>query len=118
MPTQGDRPRRIALVIATSRYQEESLTHLRAPGTDAKELAEVLADTRLGGFEVQTLLDAPHDQLMRGVLELCSGAGAGRFRARLLVLPRINGRPRAPLLRFNGHGTPTASGHRNFCCLA
>lgn len=76
---QGDNSRRVALVIATSRYQEESLAHLRAPGTDARELAEVLADTRVGGFDVQTLLDAPHDQLMRGVLELCSSAGPTDF---------------------------------------
>ncbi len=79
MPPPAESSRRTALIVATSSYQERTLAHLRAPGTDARELATVLADERIGGFDVHTFLNAGHDQLMRGVLEVCGAAGPADF---------------------------------------
>jgi hypothetical protein len=79
MPGQNEGSRRIALIVATSTYKEETLARLRAPGTDAQDLAEVLADERVGGFDVHTFLDSGHDQVMRGVLELCGSLGPADF---------------------------------------
>ncbi|MDQ0922338.1 putative caspase-like protein [Pseudarthrobacter sp. W1I19] len=77
MQSQTDAQRRIALIIGTSTYQESTLAHLRAPGTDTQDLAEVLSDSQIGKFDVHTFLDAPHDRLMRGVMEVCSSVGPG-----------------------------------------
>ncbi len=49
---------RHALVVATSRYTDPSLDQLRAPATDAAELAAVLEDPEIGGFAVTRLEDA------------------------------------------------------------
>jgi hypothetical protein len=43
---------RNALVIATSRYDDEELRHLRSPVRDAEDLAAVLAHPSIGGFSV------------------------------------------------------------------
>ncbi|RDV10474.1 hypothetical protein DXK94_08035 [Arthrobacter sp. RT-1] len=75
MQSQADAPRRIALIIGTSTYEDSTLAHLRAPGTDAHDLVEVLSDSQIGKFDVHTFLDAPHDRLMRGVLEVCADVG-------------------------------------------
>jgi hypothetical protein len=75
MQSQTNAPRRIALIIGTSTYEESTLAHLRAPGTDAHDLAEVLSDSKIGKFDVHTFLDTPHDRLMRGVLEVCASVG-------------------------------------------
>jgi Caspase domain len=62
---------RLALLIATSDYSDPALGQLRAPGHDASDLAEVLGIPRIGGFVVQTLINArcgadrrPNDQLL------------------------------------------------------
>ena len=46
MPTPGDDTavRRRALVIATQRYGDATLSQLHAPGRDASDFAAVLAD--------------------------------------------------------------------------
>ena len=59
--------RRIALVVATGSYSDATLALLRAPGRDAFGLAEVLRDDEIGGFSVETVLDAPADVLRRRV---------------------------------------------------
>jgi uncharacterized caspase-like protein len=62
-PGPGAAPegRRLALVVATTRYSGE-LRRLRSPGRDAEELGAVLADPTLGGFDVTTVLDrSSHD---------------------------------------------------------
>jgi hypothetical protein len=64
MPTTAEASggRRLALVIATRTYSDPKLSRLRAPGQDAADLADVLEDPAIGGFEVESILDVPiHD---------------------------------------------------------
>jgi heme/copper-type cytochrome/quinol oxidase subunit 4 len=49
--------RRLALVVATSDYQDPELRRLRSPAQDAAELVEVLGKAEIGGFEVTPVLD-------------------------------------------------------------
>lgn len=51
---------RHALLIATESYADPALRRLTAPGGDARELAAVLSDPAIAGFEVTTLVDQPH----------------------------------------------------------
>jgi uncharacterized caspase-like protein len=46
-------------VVATTRYTDTTLRHLRAPARDAADLAEVLADPAIGDFTVTTVIDRP-----------------------------------------------------------
>jgi DNA-binding NarL/FixJ family response regulator len=48
---------RAALVVATGRYDDIRLRHLRSPRSDARSLAQVLSDPAIGGFCVRTLID-------------------------------------------------------------
>src|ERR1019366_6198434 len=64
--------RRLALLVATSTYSEPGLRQLRAPGHDATELAKVLRDPRIGGVEVQMLVDTPSGQLQEGIEDFCT----------------------------------------------
>ena len=77
MPTPAEEPagRRRALVVATASYADATLAQLRAPGRDASELAAVLEDAAVGGFEVETVLDAPADSLRRRVAQFCAQGG-------------------------------------------
>jgi Caspase domain len=52
--------RRLALLVATYRYQDAGLRQLTAPGHDAEALAEVLRDPQIADFEVTTLINEPH----------------------------------------------------------
>ncbi len=52
-------PRRSALIVATYGYDDAGLTRLRAPEHDAEELATVLGDPDVGGFEVRTVVNQP-----------------------------------------------------------
>ena len=74
MPTTAEPGggRRIALVVATGSYADATLARLRAPGRDASGLAEVLRDDEIGGFSVETVLDAPADVLRRRVARFCA----------------------------------------------
>ncbi|MDQ3104702.1 MAG: caspase family protein, partial [Actinomycetota bacterium] len=47
--------RRLALVVATDRYDDPTLHGLAAPAADAEALANVLGDPDLGGFEIEVL---------------------------------------------------------------
>lgn len=73
MPTMGEAAvgRRLALVLATGSYADPALAKLWAPGQDASDLANVLKDAAVGGFEVETVLDAPADSLRRRVAQFC-----------------------------------------------
>ena len=64
MPPMPETEQRLALLIATSVYSDPDLRQLRAPGRDASELAEVLRDPRIGGFDVQ-ILSTPHRERSR-----------------------------------------------------
>jgi hypothetical protein len=77
MPTTAERPaaRRLALVVATETYADETLAKLRAPGRDAAELAAVLRDAAIGAFEVEAVLDAPAESLRRRIAQFCAQLG-------------------------------------------
>jgi streptogramin lyase len=78
MPTPGDgEGRRRALVVATGTYADTTLAGLRAPGRDAAELAAILQDAAVGGFDVETVLDVPADGLRRRVARFCAQGGPG-----------------------------------------
>ena len=53
-------PRRLALLVATYRYQDGGLRELTAPGHDAEALAEALRHPDIGGFGVTVLVNEPH----------------------------------------------------------
>ncbi|MFE1800844.1 caspase family protein [Streptomyces sp. NPDC059517] len=48
---------RQALILGTSRYADETLSHLRAPARDANQLGAALADPAIGGFTVTKVLN-------------------------------------------------------------
>ncbi|MDX6719058.1 MAG: hypothetical protein QOJ63_1312 [Solirubrobacteraceae bacterium] len=77
MPSRGEpgEGRLLALIIATETYSDPTLTKLRAPGSDARDLADVLRDDEIGGFEVETVIDAAADTIRRSVARFCAGAG-------------------------------------------
>lgn len=64
--------RRLALLIATSDYTDPTLRQLRAPGRDASDLAEVLSSPQIGGFAVQTLINARHGELLEAIEDFCA----------------------------------------------
>jgi len=64
--------RRLALLIATSDYNDPALRQLRAPGRDASDLAEVLGTPQIGGFAVQTLINARCVELLEAIEEFCA----------------------------------------------
>lgn len=72
MQPMPDTGRRLALLVATSHYSDPDLRELRAPGRDAAELSEVLRDPRIGGFEVQMLVDAPWGEVQEGIEDFCT----------------------------------------------
>jgi Caspase domain len=67
--------RRLALVVATGSYADPTLAKLHAPGRDASDLATLLGDAAVGGFEVETVLDAPAESLRREVARFCTQIG-------------------------------------------
>ncbi|GHG68593.1 caspase, EACC1-associated type [Streptomyces griseocarneus] len=59
--------RRLALVVATARYDDTALSQLRAPVRDEAALREVLSDPHLGGFAVTSLIDRTARDIRLGV---------------------------------------------------
>jgi hypothetical protein len=80
--------RRLALLIATYRYQDDGLRQLTAPAHDAEALASVLRDPAIAGFEVTILVNEPHHRV---------GEAIGDFY-------RDRRRDDLTLLYFTGHG--------------
>ena len=73
MVAQADLPqRRLALLIATSKYSDPSLQQLRAPGRDARDLADVLSNPQIGGFTIQTLINAHCSELLAAIEDFCA----------------------------------------------
>jgi len=68
---------RLALLVATSAYSDPDLRQLRAPGRDASELAEVLRDPRIGGFDVQVLVNATSGEVQEGIEDFCTDRHPG-----------------------------------------
>lgn len=59
--------RRSALVVANDTYLDQRLSRLRAPATDAEQLARVLRNAEIGGFEVEVSLNEPEHVVRRKV---------------------------------------------------
>jgi branched-chain amino acid transport system substrate-binding protein len=64
----------LALIIATSSYADPTLTSLRAPGQDARDLADVLGDEAIGGYHVETVIDETVGAIQHRVAQFCSCA--------------------------------------------
>ena len=60
------------MLIATSDYSDPALRQLRAPGRDASDLAEVLSTPQIGGFAVQTLINARCGELLEAIEDFCA----------------------------------------------
>lgn len=56
---------RSALIVASESYADQKLRKLRAPARDAEDLARVLADESIGGFEVSISVDEPEATVRR-----------------------------------------------------
>jgi len=80
--------RRVALLVATDRYQDTGLSRLAAPAGDARKLAAVLGDSAIAGFEVMRLYNRPNAEV---------GKAIGNFY-------RNRKRDDLTLLYFTGHG--------------
>ena len=80
--------RRVALLVATDRYEDTGLSRLTAPGDDVRQLAAVLGDPRIAGFEVTSLHNEPHHIV---------GKAIGKFY-------RDRRHDDLTLLYFTGHG--------------
>ncbi|WP_214319443.1 caspase, EACC1-associated type [Nonomuraea sediminis] len=50
---------RYALLVATDVHEDAAFTRLRTPATDAAALARILADPRIGGYDVRILHNRP-----------------------------------------------------------
>jgi hypothetical protein len=73
MAAYADLPRpRLALLIATSKYNDPTLQQLRAPGHDARDLEAVLSNPQIGGFTVQTLINARYGELLEAIEGFCA----------------------------------------------
>jgi hypothetical protein len=59
---------RNALLVAAQSYDDPRLRKLRAPGQDAKSLAAVLKDPKIGAFDVTVMIDEPV-QVTKGEIE-------------------------------------------------
>jgi hypothetical protein len=79
---------RYALIVASSRYSDATLTQLEAPVHDARSLATVLSTPAIGDFDVTTLADEPASKVMQEIKAFFDG----RRREDLV------------LLYFSGHG--------------
>ena len=56
-----------ALIIAVDRYSEKRFSELRAPAQDARELARVLGDATIGGFDVQVVTNPDSHAAIRNI---------------------------------------------------
>lgn len=67
--------RRLALIVATSEYDDPGLKQLRSPAEDATALGEVLREGALGNFEVDVLEDGTNSIIDERVGRLFGQAG-------------------------------------------
>ncbi|MDX8030626.1 caspase family protein [Lentzea sp. BCCO 10_0856] len=89
---------RYALIIASYEFADPGLASLRAPAHDAARLGEVLADPRIGAFDVQTLINTSAAEVNEAVEDFF----ADRDPDDLLVL------------HFSGHGVKDEAGELHF----
>jgi hypothetical protein len=62
---------KLALIIATSQYQDPALRQLVTPAQDAESLARVLKDPAIGGFQVWTLINEPSYKVNLEIESFC-----------------------------------------------
>jgi uncharacterized caspase-like protein len=74
--------RRLALVVATYEYEDAGLSRLTPPARDAEEVAAVLSDPEVAGFDVTLLVNEPHHRVGEEIGQFY----AGRRRDDLLLL--------------------------------
>src|SRR6516164_297335 len=72
MQPSPDSGHRLALLVATSAYNDPDLRQLRAPGHDADQLAAVLRDPQIGGFDVQVLINPVSGEVQEGIEDFCT----------------------------------------------
>jgi Caspase domain len=65
--------RRLALVVATTRYADTTLRQLRAPARDAADLRDLLADPKVGGFAVTSVVDGTAQRVRLALEEFLAG---------------------------------------------
>lgn len=89
--------KRYLLTIACSQYSEDSgLENLKYPENDANELARVLSDEALGGFEIfDQLINQTHFDIERRISDLLLEASKDDF----------------CMIYFSGHGKVDRTGH-------
>jgi formylglycine-generating enzyme required for sulfatase activity/uncharacterized caspase-like protein len=87
---------RRALIVANSEYQA-GFRGLVSPARDAEELARVLGDPSIGGFEVTTILDRSAGAISDAIDVFFNHSGARRDDLLLLY--------------FSGHGVTVEDGH-------
>ena len=87
--------RRVALLVATDRYQDSGLSRLAAPASDARRLAAVLSDMNIAGFEVTRLYNRPHHVVGRAIGDFYRDRKRGDL----------------ALLYFTGHGVKDEAGN-------
>jgi len=66
-PNETLRGRRRALLIANGRYQDPQLRRLRSPTGDVEALRDVLADPRIGDFEVSSVVDRETQEIRQAI---------------------------------------------------
>lgn len=66
---------RAALVVATSSYSDPALPSLGAVARDAIDMAGVLADQSIGGFDVTSVLDGTAREIRLAVQDFLDGRG-------------------------------------------
>ena len=66
---------RLALVVATTTYNDTGLRRLRAPAQDATELARVLGDPAIGGFSVTSVIDHSAQAIRMAVEDFLADRG-------------------------------------------
>jgi hypothetical protein len=72
MEPAAETGRRLALLVATAAYTDPDLRQLRTPGHDAGQLAAVLRDPRIGGFDVQVLINPASAEVQEGIEDFCA----------------------------------------------
>lgn len=90
--------RRKALIVAIDEYEHPGLRRLLSPAADAEQLAAVLADPGIGGFDVDVVRNEPAHAVQERIEDLFADARADD------VL----------LLHFSGHGLKGEAGDLYF----
>src|SRR3954454_15455629 len=70
---------RSTFIVANDEYADRRLSQLRAPAADARELAGVLGDPDVGGFDVDLSVNEPEHIVRRRLSEFFDNRGVDDF---------------------------------------